>query len=167
MTVAVGKYGFGGDTVVLPPPSPRRQRAEVDGTSLAQAVTAGHHLGFVPRDPMTEECRPRPRRREPRNRLTVSGPARVTQAFRNHCARRDVPFWEGLEELLEDRTHVRPDSTSDGVAIPFPAGQLTIALPEALAAWIEERVRRGLYADASDLVRDLIRAARAAEISDS
>lgn len=35
--------------------------------------------------------------------------------------------------------------------------QLTISMPPALEAWVQTRVAEGLYADAADYVRDLVR----------
>lgn len=41
--------------------------------------------------------------------------------------------------------------------------ELTISLPPVLKQWIDERVAQGLYADATDYVRDLLRRDQAAE----
>jgi len=40
--------------------------------------------------------------------------------------------------------------------------ELTISLPPVLKQWIDERVAQGLYADATDYVRDLLRRDQAA-----
>jgi antitoxin ParD1/3/4 len=34
---------------------------------------------------------------------------------------------------------------------------MTVSLPDAMKAWVEERVKSGSYANASDYVRDLIK----------
>lgn len=41
--------------------------------------------------------------------------------------------------------------------------ELIISLPPVLKQWIDERVAQGLYADATDYVRDLLRRDQAAE----
>lgn len=96
------KYGFG-DGIELPKLTPARKREPrpaVDTGVFEQAVQAGSELGFVNREPSTR-LKPGPKRREPQDKVSIPGPKRVTDEFRNFCRARDITLWQGLEMLLE------------------------------------------------------------------
>ena len=100
----MSKYGFdkkaGG--IELPktvPSAPKRDVPSAD--EVADAVRAGEDLGFVSRDP-EQRRKPGPKRREEQDRITIHGPKRVIDAFRQLARDEDVTLWEALE-LLQER----------------------------------------------------------------
>lgn len=95
----MSKYGFGGG-LDLPAPTPPRTRAPVDKVALQEAVTAGEQLGFVSREPLAKR-KPGPKRTEAQDKVSIPGPKRVIDAFRQYCAEENVTLWQGLEALLE------------------------------------------------------------------
>lgn len=98
----MNKYGFSRG-IELPQTTPERPaRRKVDTESLSQAVQAGNEMGFVSREP-TRRTKPGPKQREAQDKVSIPGPKRVTDAFRNFCRERDLTLWEGLELLLNDR----------------------------------------------------------------
>lgn len=92
-----GKYGFGIDLSKIPPEPEPRQRT--DSGSLDRAVRAANNLGFFDREP-TKRLKTGPKRREPQDKVSIPGPKRVTDEFREFCRQRDFTLWEGLELLL-------------------------------------------------------------------
>lgn len=93
-----GKYGFGGG-IDLPATQSGRTRADLDSTTLRNAVIAGEHLGFVAREP-NQRRKPGPRRTEAQDKVSIPGPKRVTDAFRAYCTAENLTLWQGLEQLL-------------------------------------------------------------------
>lgn len=105
------KYGFG-DGIELPKPKSSRKvgpRPAVDIGAFEQAVQAGSDLGFVNREPSTH-LKPGPKRREPQDKVSIPGPKRVIDEFRNFCRARDITLWQGLEMLLEAQKKGRGES---------------------------------------------------------
>lgn len=102
----MSKYGFGDDTtqIKLPPPKPAAPKPSP--TAVADAAKVGEGLGFVPREPQHPPPPPTAGRRrkrgtEPQDKLFLSGPARVIQAFRDHADAAGLAYWEALESLLK------------------------------------------------------------------
>jgi antitoxin ParD1/3/4 len=51
-------------------------------------------------------------------------------------------------------------ATATGISMMADGGRMTtvkISIPDAMSEWLDERIRSGQYADASDYVSDLIR----------
>lgn len=94
-----GKYGFGGG-IELPAPTPPKARVPIDRTTLQEAVEAGERLGFVAREPGSKR-KPGPRRTEAQHKISIPGPKRVIDAFRDYCTAETLTLWQGLEQLLE------------------------------------------------------------------
>jgi hypothetical protein len=42
-----------------------------------------------------------PKRREPRTVLTMNGPERVLNGFRQYVDEQEIPQWEALEKLMQ------------------------------------------------------------------
>lgn len=96
------KYGFGGG-IELPVNTPApKKREPTDRQAVARAVEAGNELGFVSREP-PKRLKPGPKRREPQDKVSIPGPKRVIDDFRNFCADQDITLWQGLELLLAQR----------------------------------------------------------------
>lgn len=97
------KYGFSGGGIELPKPKPKsKPKPRPEAEQVEQAVEAGNELGFVSREP-SRRAKPGPKRTEPQDKVTVPGPKRVIDAFRNYCRSDDLTLWQGLERLLEDQ----------------------------------------------------------------
>lgn len=173
MIVSVGRRSSPLGGIVLPAASVPRARRPVDRATLDDALEAGRSLGFVARDPAPVDPgplrrRPGPRRGELRDRLSVPGPRRVTDAFRAFCTRHGLTHWQGLERLMRAgpaAALARAGALSDGLGtgaeergdadrLPVAA---TVPMPASMRAWIEARGRGVRYLDAADYVRDLIR----------
>lgn len=95
------KYGFGGG-IELPKVEPAKPRAVPDQGALSQAVEAGSALGFVSREP-SSRLKPGPRRTEPQDKVSIPGPKRVVDEFREYCRTHNLTLWQGLEVLLSAR----------------------------------------------------------------
>lgn len=96
----MSKYGFGGGIELPKTTNTPKPRPAVDTGVFEQAVQAGSELGFVNREP-SARLKPGPKRREPQDKVSIPGPKRVTDEFRNFCRVRDITLWQGLEVLLE------------------------------------------------------------------
>lgn len=161
--------------IKLPAPAAGRRPA-VDRAALDEAVEAGRALGFVARDPQSatpvaQGLRAAPRRGPERDKMCVSGPRRVTGAFRSFCARLALSHWEGLDRLMRlaatatanaddpDRSSERTPRVAgpSAKAAPDGEGAMFLRLPDHMIAWVEARIRSARYLDAGDYVRDLIR----------
>lgn len=96
------KYGFGGG-IELPKSTPEaKPRPKIERNALDQAVQAGNEMGFVSREPVAR-MKPGPKRKEPQDKVSIPGPKRVIDDFRNFCRERDMTLWQGLELLLAAR----------------------------------------------------------------
>jgi hypothetical protein len=96
----MSKYGFD-DKIELPKPTATpKSRPVVDTGGFKKAVRAGSELGFVDREP-SRHLKPGPKRKEPQDKVSIPGPKRVTDEFRDFCRVRDITLWQGLELLLE------------------------------------------------------------------
>jgi hypothetical protein len=96
----MSKYGFG-DGIELPKTTtPTKPRPKIGAESVDRAVQAGSQLGFVNREPSTR-LRPGPKRTEPQDKVSIPGPKRVVDDFRNFCRLRNITLWQGLELLLD------------------------------------------------------------------
>ena len=93
-----GKYGFSG-SIGLPAQGEPAHRAPVDRTVLKEAVRAGNELGFVDREAPVRR-KPGPKRTEPQDKVSIPGPKRVIDQYRDFCIKQDVTLWRGLEILL-------------------------------------------------------------------
>ena len=96
-----GKYGFSGG-IDLPTQDEPAHRAPVDRTILKEAIRAGNELGFVDRDPSVRR-KPGPKRTEPQDKISIPGPKRVIDRYRDFCSEQDVTLWRGLEILLSEQ----------------------------------------------------------------
>ena len=95
-----GKYGFNSG-IELPSQSRTAERDPLDLAALKEAVRAGNELGFVDRDPPARR-KPGPKRTEPQEKVSIPGPKRVIDKYRDFCIEQDVTLWRGLEILLSE-----------------------------------------------------------------
>lgn len=96
------KYGFGGG-IELPKPKAKTQPKPRPAPEMVQeAVNAGSNLGFVSREP-DERLKPGPKRTEPQDKVTIPGPKRVIDEFRDLCRAENMTLWQGMELLLKER----------------------------------------------------------------
>jgi hypothetical protein len=93
------KYGFGGG-IDLPKSTSSPQRKPVDRSSISEAVQAGQQLGFVSREPSARR-KPGPKRKEPQDKVSIPGPKRIIDRYRDFCTVQDLTLWQGLELLLD------------------------------------------------------------------
>jgi len=98
----MSKYGFGaGGGIELPRANTStKQRSKVETEIVEKAVQAGSELGFVSREPSTR-LKPGPKRTEPQDKVSIPGPKRVVDDFRNFCRSHNMTLWQGLEYLLD------------------------------------------------------------------
>jgi hypothetical protein len=96
----MSKYGFGGGIELPKATAPTKPRPKIEAESVEKAVQAGSQLGFISREPSTR-LRPGPKRTEPQDKVSIPGPKRVVDDFRNFCRLRDLTLWQGLEYLLD------------------------------------------------------------------
>lgn len=95
------KYGFGGGIELPKTTNPPKPRPQIEAESVEKAVQAGSQLGFVNREPTTR-LKPGPRRTEPQDKVSIPGPKRIVDEFRNFCRSNDLTLWQGLEYLLNN-----------------------------------------------------------------
>jgi len=94
------KYGFGGGIELPKNTEKSKPRQKAATSKIEKAVEAGSELGFVNREPSTR-LKPGPRRTEPQDKVSIPGPKRVVDEFRNFCRTQNLTLWQGLETLLE------------------------------------------------------------------
>ena len=97
----MSKYGFSGG-IDLPKTDMAKPKPVIDRANLTEAVKAGNNLGFVSREPSVRG-KPGPKRKEPQDKVSIPGPKRVTDQFRDFCTQNDLTLWQGLEQLLAER----------------------------------------------------------------
>ena len=95
----MSKYGFGGGIELPKTTTSTKPRPKIEAESVERAVQAGSQLGFVSREPSTR-LKPGPKRTEPQDKVSIPGPKRVVDDFRNFCRLRNLTLWQGLEYLL-------------------------------------------------------------------
>jgi hypothetical protein len=96
----MSKYGFGGGIDLPKTSAPAKPRPKIEAESVEKAVQAGSELGFVSREPETR-LKPGPKRKEPQDKVSIPGPKRIVDDFRNFCRSHNLTLWQGLEYLLE------------------------------------------------------------------
>lgn len=97
----MSKYGFDRGGIELPETvEPAQPRPKVEAESLKKAVQAGSELGFVSREPSTR-LKPGPKRTEIQDKVSIPGPKRIVDDFRNFCRTHNLTLWQGLEYLLQ------------------------------------------------------------------
>jgi hypothetical protein len=96
------KYGFGGGIELPKTTEPQNPRPKPAPKQVEQAVQAGTQLGFVSREP-SSRLKPGPRRTEPQDKVSIPGPKRVVDEFRDYCRTHNLTLWQGLEALLSAR----------------------------------------------------------------
>lgn len=97
----MSNYGFGGGLDLPKPKSTDEKKHEVQDVELRQAVKAGSELGFVSREPSTR-LKPGPKPTEPKGQVSIPGPKRVVDEFREFCRSRNITLWQGLELLMRE-----------------------------------------------------------------
>tara|TARA_B100000749_G_scaffold249273_1_gene213709 strand:+ start:345 stop:671 length:327 start_codon:yes stop_codon:yes gene_type:complete len=105
----MSSYGFEDDLPEINLPKPKSKRPKPEPEVMDKAVEAGRGLGFVSRDPSAAKAPPPPKRKggrrpskEPLDKIFISGPQRVTDAFRDYCERNDMSYWEALDHLMKE-----------------------------------------------------------------
>lgn len=97
----MSKYGFEGGGIELPKPSaPSTPRPKIEPEAVERAVQAGSDIGFVNREP-SNRLRPGPKRSEPQDKVSIPGPKRVIDDFRNYCRMHNLTLWQGLDHLMD------------------------------------------------------------------
>ena len=107
----MGKFGFGSDDEPTVDVSGlgKGTKERSHGPKITKQITEESvKLGYEDRRPRTPQekglSKRKPGRKppgEPKVQLMISGPESVIVAFRNYCdANGNVPYWEGLKQLL-------------------------------------------------------------------
>ena len=96
----MSKYGFSGGIELHKDTAPVKPRPKITAETVEKAVQAVSELGFVSREPSTR-LKPGPKRTEPQDKVSIPGPKRVVDDFRNFCRARNLTLWQGLEYLLQ------------------------------------------------------------------
>lgn len=96
----MSKYGFGGGIELPKTTTPSKPRPKIETEHVEKAVQAGTELGFVSRE-ASNRLKPGPKRTEPQDKVSIPGPKRVTDDFRNFCRTHNMTLWQGLEYLLK------------------------------------------------------------------
>lgn len=85
---------------------PQVAKPRPDASTIRQVAIVGQSQGFLSREPTNPDkvIRPTGRRpaKEPQSQVSIKGPQRVINAFKNLCNDEDVTSWEGLELLLNN-----------------------------------------------------------------
>ena len=76
-----------------------KSKEPVSDEIVTKVVEEGAKRGFIDRSPSNIR-RPGPKRREDQAKLTMAGPKRVMDEFREYCDRENLTLWEGLETLM-------------------------------------------------------------------
>jgi len=98
----MSKYGFGGGIELPKQRDSSKSRPKIEPSNIEKAVQAGSELGFVSREP-SSRLKPGPKRTEPQDKVSIPGPKRVIDDFRNFCRSENVTLWQGLERLMTDQ----------------------------------------------------------------
>lgn len=80
----------------------KKERRTVTPKNLKKAVAQGDKLGFSDRSPKRKTLKPGPRRTEKQGRVTIHGPARIMEEFKNIAISENLSQWEVLELLLNN-----------------------------------------------------------------
>jgi hypothetical protein len=97
-------YGFDNDTaaldtVKLPMPKPRETAPAA--APPPQVLQAAADLGFVSRE-VNARRKPGPKRKEPQDKITVTGPKRIMDRLKAYCdSMGGVSYCDGIEALLD------------------------------------------------------------------
>ncbi|WP_028031084.1 hypothetical protein [Gemmobacter nectariphilus] len=97
------KYGFGGIQIPQDLTAAVSKKTDKEPVDLHEALKAGEKLGFVRREPAQQRRKPGPRRTEPQDKVSIPGPKRVIDDFRDYCDAEGLTLWQGLEVLLRMR----------------------------------------------------------------
>ena len=101
----MSKYGLDGDLPALALPKQKPARPKPEPETLARAKAKARQQGFEDRAPAeTPERAPRkpgPKKTEPSYTITVRGPARVLDRFREYCEAHPS-YWHAIEKLLDE-----------------------------------------------------------------
>lgn len=96
------KYGFNDKTDAVKLPSQAAQRKPEPAPDFARIRQTGAELGFVPRDAAPARRKTGPKRTEPQDRVTITGPKRVLDRLKAYCDQRGgISYHEALEILLD------------------------------------------------------------------
>ena len=100
----MSKYGLDGDLSALTLPKQKQTRPKPEPETLARAKAEAKNQGFEDRSPQPEGARkahkPGRKSTEPQDMLTIRGPERVLDRFRDYC-QSHPSYWQAIEELLE------------------------------------------------------------------
>jgi hypothetical protein len=97
-------YGFDKtmDTVRLPKLRENPPQKPATAPTMAPVLQAAQELGFVSREVSTRR-KPGPKRTEPQDKITVTGPKRVMDRLKAYCDRMGgVSYCDGIQALLDD-----------------------------------------------------------------
>lgn len=87
------------DTVRLP--TPKAREAAPLAAPMPQVLQAAAELGFVSRDVVARR-KPGPKRKEPQDKITVTGPKRIMDRLKAYCdSKGGVSYCDGIEALLD------------------------------------------------------------------
>lgn len=96
-------YGFGGEPPKINlPKRERKVKVKPTESAIQHIAEAGVAQGYVDRSP-EKRRKPGPKQREPQDRVTITGPQRIVDEFRDYCDERGRSYWEGLEALLANQ----------------------------------------------------------------
>jgi hypothetical protein len=96
-------YGFDDEdeAIELPKPKIKKAKSVVAPDIKKKIEKTGENLGFVSRT-ASKRRKPGPRRKEPQDKITLTGPKRVLDLLRQRSEEEGgVPYWQVLEDYLE------------------------------------------------------------------
>ncbi len=100
----MSKFGFDNkDKIDLP--IPPKSKSKASSATIQEVAEAGKSLGFVSREASSSKpARRRGRQQtEPQDKMLVTGPKRVIDAFKDYCDREgSASYCAGLENLLKE-----------------------------------------------------------------
>lgn len=108
----MSKYGFcdGTELPAVKLSKPKRKKPKSEPEVVAKISQASEELDFKRRSVgqnKTSDRQPRkpgPKPTELQDKLTISGPKRIFDEFRDYCDEQELQaLWQGLEVLLETR----------------------------------------------------------------
>ena len=98
----MSKFGFDSeDKIDLP--IPQKNKTKASTATIQKVAKAGQNLGFVSRETSpTKSVRRRGRRQtQTQDKILVTGPKQIIDAFKEYCDREESPsYCAGLGELL-------------------------------------------------------------------